>query len=98
MENPTAPADISLFLKAKTQAKMVTSDPVKLEKLCRTRLVCHKYQKQRVFWSNSRKIFLMNRAESPYDRIVDMPTRASEKEMKRGDRVVLCAISAVSVR
>jgi hypothetical protein len=32
----------------------------------------------------------MNRAESPYDRIVDIPTRASEKDMKSGERVVLC--------
>jgi hypothetical protein len=32
----------------------------------------------------------MNRAESPYDRIVDIPTRASEKDMNKGERVVLC--------
>lgn len=32
----------------------------------------------------------MNRAESPYDRIVDIPTRASEKDMNSGERVVLC--------
>lgn len=86
-----------MFLKANTHAKMVTSDPVKFEKLCKTRLVCHRYQKHRVFWSNSRKIFLMNRAESPYDLIVDIPTKASEKEMKRGDRVVLYFISLIRV-
>jgi hypothetical protein len=68
---------------------MVTSDPVKLEKLCSTRFVCQRYQKQRVFWSSSFRILRMNRAESPYDRMVDMPTSASEKLMKRGDRVVL---------
>ena len=39
----------------------------------------------------------MNRAESPYDRIVDIPTKASEKEMKRGDRVVLYSISLIRV-
>ena len=49
IENPTAPALISLFLKAKTQAKIVTNDPVKFEKLCSTRLVCHRYQKHLVF-------------------------------------------------
>ena len=90
IENPTAPALISLFLKAKTQAKMVTNDPVKFEKLCSTRLVCHRYQKHLVFWSNSRKILRMNRAESPYDRMVDIPTKASEKDINRGERVVLC--------
>lgn len=37
----------------------------------------------------------MNRAESPYDRIVDIPTRASENEMNSGERVVLC-LSALS--
>jgi hypothetical protein len=35
----------------------------------------------------------MNRAESPYDRIVDIPTRASEKDMKSGERVVLCSLA-----
>lgn len=39
----------------------------------------------------------MNRAESPYDLIVDIPTKASEKEMKRGDRVVLYSISLIRV-
>jgi hypothetical protein len=33
----------------------------------------------------------MNRAESPYDRIVDIPTKASEKDMNKGERVVLCS-------
>jgi hypothetical protein len=71
---------------------MVTKDPVKFEKLCNTRFVCHRYQKHLVFWSNSRKILRMNRAESPYDRIVDIPTKASEKDMNRGERVVLCSL------
>lgn len=31
----------------------------------------------------------MNRAESPYDRMVDIPTSASEKDMNKGERVVL---------
>jgi hypothetical protein len=31
----------------------------------------------------------MNRALSPYDLIVDMPTSTSEKLMKMGDRVTL---------
>jgi hypothetical protein len=47
-----------------------------------------------VFWSNSRKILRMNRAESPYDRIVDIPTRASEKDMNKGERVVLCPLDS----
>lgn len=90
IENPTAPALISRLLIAKTQAKMVTKDPVKLEKLCKTRLVCHRYQKHLVFWSSSLKILRMKRALSPYDRIVDIPTNASEKLINRGERVVLC--------
>jgi hypothetical protein len=36
----------------------------------------------------------MNRAESPYDRIVDIPTRASEKDMNKGERVVLCPLDS----
>jgi hypothetical protein len=35
----------------------------------------------------------MNRAESPYDRIVDIPTKASEKDMKSGERVVLYSLA-----
>ena len=34
----------------------------------------------------------MNRAESPYDRIVDIPTSASEKDMNNGERVVLYSL------
>ena len=98
IENPTAPALISLFLRAKTQAKIVTNDPVKFEKLCSTRLVCHRYQKHLVFWSNSRKILRMNRAESPYDRIVDIPTSASENDMNKGERVVLCSLVCDEIR
>lgn len=97
MENPTAPADISRLLSANTHAKMVTNDPVKLEKLCSTRLVCQRYQKHRVFASSSRKILRMNRALSPYDRMVDMPTRASEKLMNSGERVVLCVLTSVPI-
>ena len=44
-----------------------------------------------VFWSSSWKSLRMNRAESPYDRMVDMPTRTSEKLMKMGERVTLWA-------
>jgi hypothetical protein len=40
----------------------------------------------------------MNRAESPYDRIVDIPTRASEKDMNSGERVVLCSLVSNQVR
>lgn len=47
------------------------------------------------FWSSSWKSFRINRALSPYDRIVDMPTRTSEKLMKMGDRVTLWDVSAV---
>jgi hypothetical protein len=36
----------------------------------------------------------MNRAESPYDRIVDIPTKASEKDMNKGERVVLCSLDS----
>lgn len=32
----------------------------------------------------------MKRAESPYDRMVDMPTKTSEKLIKIGDLVTLC--------
>jgi hypothetical protein len=35
-------------------------------------------------------MFRAKRAESPYDLIVDMPTRTSEKLVRMGDRVVLC--------
>jgi hypothetical protein len=35
----------------------------------------------------------MKRAESPYDRIVDMPTSTSEKLIKMGDRVTLWRVS-----
>lgn len=43
-----------------------------------------------VFWSSSSNTLRMKRAESPYDRMVDMPTSASEKLMKMGERVTLC--------
>lgn len=42
------------------------------------------------FWSISSNNFRMKRALSAYERIVDMPTRASEKDTKMGERVVLC--------
>lgn len=38
----------------------------------------------------------MNRALSPYDLMVDMPTRTSEKLMKIGDRVTLCTCQHIS--